>query len=458
MDFIQSMLRIDEQVIGVGQRLYLKKYRVAEETVANLIRTKAVQHPEVATKWVPGLNAKQSEAFHLAMKKGICVITGGPGRGKTHILKKIVQGLDKRHRRSQILCPTGKAAARASELTFSSARTIHHWLYKTQGKLQQEIDTFILDECSMIDLPLFARFVKTLGEQHSLIMVGDVDQLPAVGPGKVFLDIIESGLVPAVRLTEIMRTDQLGIIEAADIVNVGSDYAIQEIELISDKSFLWHNLEGEDAQERVLTMVKFQLDAGVDPDDIQIICARNGYKSMASLILSNRELNYKVSSLLNASRKDVGNDLLLRPNDRVMNLKNKHLKNFAADREENEFCANGETGKIIEVSKTHYKAKFDQGVFRFSKTEDNLIQGYAATCHKFQGSEADHVIIVFDRTASAVLDRSWLYTAITRAAVSCNVIAPEKVFKKAIEKPSKISLRRSGLAELLQPQPLKAVI
>lgn len=458
VEFLLAMLRSNECFIKIKDRWMLRSHHRAEVLVADYFNA-ALKRFQPRGELVHGLNREQSQAYHQAMTRGVFVITGGPGRGKTHTIKEIITGLDGAGRRSQILCPTGRAAARAMELTSSPAKTIHHWLHKYQGQPQTDIDTFILDECSMIDLMLLARFIRSLDEKQSLIMVGDIDQLPPVGPGKPFVDLISSGLVPVIRLEQIMRTDETGIIQAAETVNSGGEYGALELESIDDVSFRWHDLEEEEALERVLLIVQRQLEAGVAPDDIQIICARNGYKrSSAVLNLSSKSINEKLAGLLNKARGAAA-DGQLSIGDRVMNLRNASPRNLAESKPKSAFVANGEIGHVTEISDKTITAAFDgHRIFNFNADRSQLLPCYAATCHKFQGSEADHVIVVFDRTASAVLDRAWLYTAITRAVHTCNVIAPYSILKKAIERPSRISTRRSGLSELLQPQPLKAAI
>ena len=159
--FLLALLRINKHFIKIKNRWMLRSHYDAEISIADYFG-KSLKIFQQSCELVHGLNKEQSRAYHQAMTRGICVITGGPGRGKTHTLKEIIAGLDGAGRASQILCPTGRAAARAMELTSSPAKTIHHWLYRWQGQPQDDIDTFILDECSMIDVPLFARFLRSL--------------------------------------------------------------------------------------------------------------------------------------------------------------------------------------------------------------------------------------------------------------------------------------------------------
>lgn len=419
---------------------------------------------------VQGLNDLQRQAFELAMGGGWMTLTGGPGRGKTHTCRAVIAGLLARGRRPELLAPTGRAAARMSELTGRSAQTIHRFLQATDDKGREDVTDYIIDECSMIDVELFARFLKSLRPRQNLILVGDPDQLPPVGPGRPFLDLLNSAAVAGVHLDQVMRTDRRGLIGAAGAVNDRSANKNQIIEQLgivasdgADGSFGWLRAEGEAAEVIILEAVAELLENGAAPDDIQVIVPRNGYRATGEPpVLSTRRLNRLLGPLLNR-----GGELLeaaaagdpLRAGERVMQLKNStQLEARGAPPGSFVAVMNGEIGRVLGMDERKGAAKLavDFGpepgsslprVVSLPAKRNDLASCYAATAHKFQGSEARHIVIAFDRSGGPILDRSWLYTAITRASSSCLLVAPADVVGACVSRPPRVVDRRTTTLE-----------
>lgn len=493
---------LEDRLDGRESRIYLESVRRAEERVAQLGQRASEQrrraptaHPDDA-RITAGLNAEQRAAYYAAMSGGVVVLTGGPGRGKTHTCRAIIEGLRARKRIVMLLAPTGRAAARAAELTGHPASTVHRALASqlvvpraaTAEEPQRERPAppaptdIILDEQSMMDVALMARLLRRLdamGAAPNLLLVGDADQLPPVGPGKPFCELIDSGLVPVTRLVDVMRTDRLGLIEAAAAVNSGAPGCHRELQVIADRDpesfrFCQHN-DAAKAREAAIERVRGMIASGVPRDDIQTITATNEDR---------RALNVALEAVMNPSgeRLDVAG---LRAGDRVMQLKNERLK-LAADPQKTALIANGEIGRALRVERAddgkpralivdfgrdglgqarvcalavfRPRGGFEEddavevsgdGPARDAFAVASLTVCWAATCHKFQGSEAAHVVLVFGRSSGRIIDRSWIYTAITRARLSCTVIAPATILDKAVTDEPAIARRRTGLVDLL---------
>jgi exodeoxyribonuclease V alpha subunit len=404
------------------------------------------------------LNSLQKSAYARALEGGMFILTGGPGRGKTHVCKSIIEGLGIRHKRVLILAPTGRAAARAKELTGNESLTIHAFLRRNEtGTDFSNFAYFIVDESSMIDLRLMARFLRSLKDRQSCIFVGDPDQLPPVNSGRPFIDIIRSQLLEVVHLEEVMRTDKLGLIEASQIIKDHDHSKVSDdLRFVECDSFKFLSLGGAKARDVVQRCIEEMQLGGTPNADIQIITATNGYKSNSSGVktMSNRDFNGLAKPLLN-SRGQVtkatcnGGDVLS-VGDRVMNLKNDASIPLM----------NGEMGSFVGIKDVAMKnglfqkrAIFDFGdgrKIRKDLSANDIQISYAATCHKFQGSESAHVIVVADNSAGWLLDRSWLYTAITRAKSSCTLIAPAKIVNKACGNQAKVLDRKTFLQARLE--------
>lgn len=452
--------------ITPDDRLYLSSIFQAERKVAEYVLDRCSSAPARADEneedhvITDGLNVLQRAAYQQAMIGGLSILTGGPGRGKTHTIRAILDGLDVRGRNAMLVAPTGRAAARAQEVTGAQTSTIHRMIFGEQVSATD----YIVDEMSMVDVMLFARlidFIMASNPRANLLLVGDADQLPPVKPGRPFVDLILSGIVPVVRLEEVMRTDRGGIVEAAEAANeLGPGDIIDAFDGIGCDSFEYYDASGVEAKSIVLKRVEELMRSGVSVDDIQVITATNGYRGATARVNSARDLNSELGKIMNPDAVRLEANASGEPvavGDRVMQLKNdRHVTNRTTRKEM--FIANGEIGVVRHghgVPNDRLVVDFGAnglGAPRLAEVpakRNDLRLSWAATCHKFQGSEAAHIIVVFDRSAGRIVDRSWLYTAITRARQSVMLVAPRKAVERACKSQARVMQRRSGLVDLL---------
>ena len=412
------------------------------------------------------LSEKQKEAIESINENNVCIITGGPGTGKTTIIKAIIE-LYKKHGMKTVLCaPTGRAAKRMTETTGEEAKTLHR-LLEIAG-MADDTDNFntnllvtpidgdiiIVDEASMLDMFLMNYLVKAIYKGTKLVLVGDIDQLPSVGPGSVLKDLIDSEQVHTIRLNQIFRqAAKSKIIVNAHRVNEGKNFIEgkikntkldeENIELLDDFFYI-NEVNQEKIQQIVVSLCKGRLKTYGDYDflsNIQIITPTKKGK------LGTKELNILVQKELNPleeekNEKEFG-DIKFREQDRVMQTKNNY--NILWEKEyDEEFkkelgngIFNGELGIIENINKENktIKVKFDDGKIATYDNADleQLEHAYAITVHKSQGSEFDVVILVVSQSAPMLLTRNLIYTAMTRAKKLLIVIGPQSVVNYMIQ-------------------------
>ena len=372
-----------------------------------------------AVPWVEkrvglALADSQIAAIRLALKSKVMVITGGPGVGKTTIVKAILRILVAKNARLSLCAPTGRAAKRMTEATGFEARTIHRLLEvnpKTGGFKRGEdnpldCDLLVVDEASMVDVPLMHALLRAVPDEAALLIVGDIDQLPSVGPGQVLADIIASGAVPVVPLTEVFRqAAQSRIIANAHRINQGAMPDLSPPETESD--FYFVQAEGpETAAGRIVELAKTRIPRrfGLDPiRDIQVLCPMNRGRAGA------RSLNVELQAALNPAGEHkvehFGWTYAL--GDKVMQIENDYDKEVY----------NGDTGTIEDVNPDAgvIVVSFDGRSVAYRIGElDMLVPAYAATIHKSQGSEYPAVIIPVLTQHYVMLRRNLLYTGVTR--------------------------------------------
>ena len=387
---------------------------------------------------------KQREAINLALSKGFLVLTGGPGTGKTTTLNAIISLFQQQALSVMIAAPTGRAAKRISDLTGFEAKTIHRLLevgHGADGKLVflhkesnlLDCDVMIIDEMSMVDAELFEALLRALPVSCKLILVGDSDQLPSVGAGNVLGDIIDSGVMPVVRLTEIFRQAK----QSAIVTNAHKIVKGEMIDL-EDKSskdfFFMQRLDFDGIQSLVVELCKERLPKayGLDPTaDIQVLSPTR--KAGAGTV----ELNKKLQAELNppASGKSEIKAFLytFRMGDKVMQTKNDYditwTKDSGGKTEQGTGIFNGDIGHIISVNKFLKTAVIDfdgrVAVYNYSMLE-NIELAYAVTVHKSQGSEFDAVILTVFTGYDKLYYRNLLYTAVTRAKKLLIIVGSSK--------------------------------
>ncbi len=393
--------------------------------------------PDRALPWVEqrsGLQLAESQktAIRLALMSKVLVITGGPGVGKTTIVKSILRVLSAKGAKLLLCAPTGRAAKRMTEATGFEARTIHRLLevdpkgggFKRDGDNQLDCDLLVVDEASMVDVMLMQALMKAVPDNAALLIVGDIDQLPSVGPGQVLADIIASGTVPVVQLTEVFRQAAASwIIVSAHRINQGLIPDLGKPDDGSDFYFVQAD-DPETAVSRIVELVKTRIPRrfGLDPiRDIQVLCPMNRGGVGA------RSLNIELQAALNPAgeRKVERFGCTFAPGDKVMQIENDYDKEVY----------NGDIGYIDDVDPDagELNASFDGRSVSYGFGElDTLVPAYAATIHKSQGSEYPAVVIPIMTQHYAMLQRNLLYTGITRGKRLVVLVGQKKAVAIAV--------------------------
>ena len=370
--------------------------------------------PWVERKTGLSLAPGQAEAVRLALASKAVVITGGPGVGKTTIVDAILRIVVAKGVERVLCAPTGRAARRLSEATGLEARTIHRLIEvdPVSGGFRRNADNpldcglLVVDEASMVDVMLMRALLAAVPDQAALLIVGDVDQLPSVGPGQVLADVIASGAVPVVRLTEVFRqAARSRIVTSAHGINRGAipDLSRQD----GDSDFYFVPAEDpKTAAARIVDLVKTRIPQRLGFDavrDIQVLCPMNRGGAGA------RSLNIELQAALNPAgeRKVERFGWTFAPGDKVMQIENDYDKEVH----------NGDIGQVADVDPEagELTARFDgrEHVYGFGEL-DTLVPAYAATVHKSQGSEYPAVVIPVLTQHYAMLRRNLFYTGVTR--------------------------------------------
>ncbi len=396
---------------------------------------------------------EQKEALEMVFKGQVSVITGGPGTGKTTIVKAIIEILEKHNVRISLASPTGRAAKRLSETTNRNAATIHRLLkYKPEtGKFfyndynKLTMDLLIIDETSMLDIILAHNLIKAVEPTSSIVFVGDIDQLPSVGPGNFLKDIINSGKVSVTRLKKIFRQAQRSlIILNAHKINEGSFPYIHTDKTGKMKQdfFFIEKDNPEEALAVIKELIKERIPRkfSLHPvDDIQIISPM--YKG----VLGVHNLNHEIQNLLNTDKNELVRGFLsIRVGDKVIQNKNNYDKDVF----------NGDIGIVRSINRIDLSVKisfYDKTVIYEYDDLDELSLAYAVSVHKSQGSEYPAIIIPVHTQHFIMLQRNLLYTGVTRGKKIVCVVGTKKALAIAI-KNDKTKMRYSGLVFRLQAE------
>ena len=390
-----------------------------------------------ALPWVEGktglsLAESQADAVRRALNSKAMVITGGPGVGKTTIVNAILRILDAKGVTLLLCAPTGRAAKRMTEATGFEAMTIHRLLevdprgggFKRNADNPLDCGLLVVDETSMVDVMLMRALLTAVPDEAALLIVGDIDQLPSVGPGQVLADIIASGAVPVVRLTEVFRqAARSRIVTSAHGINRGAIPNLSKPEGDSDFYFVRAD-DPETAVPMIIELVKTRIPKrfGLDPvRDIQVLCPMNRGGVGA------RSLNIELQAALNPAgeRKVERFGWTFAPGDKVMQIENDYDKEVY----------NGDIGYVDDVDpdEDELTARFDGRVLTYGFGElDTLVPAYAATIHKSQGSEYPAVVIPVLTQHYAMLQRNLLYTGVTRGKRLVVLVGQKKAVAIAV--------------------------
>ena len=403
--------------------------------LAKLQRETGIEYDEV-----------QVEAIRQAIASKVMVLTGGPGTGKTTTTKAIIAALQSAGMRILLAAPTGRAAKRMSEATGMEAKTIHRLLeynpqdgYKRNDENPLEGDALIVDECSMIDIILMNNLTKALPTTMRLVLVGDIDQLPSVGAGNVLRDIIDSGVIPVVRLTRIFRQAQSSrIVMSAHAINRGCFPDISNGQ--HTDFFFMKQEEPEKVAETIVSLVCDRLPKAYrQPNaNIQVLTPmQRGVVGAANLNMALQQaLNHNAAAL-------VRGGYTFKEGDRVMQLRNNYDKDVY----------NGDLGYVrsVDMEERTLTVDFDGQMVEYEASElDELTLAYATTIHKSQGSEYPIVVMPVLMTHYVMLQRNLIYTGITRAKKICVLVGQTKALAYAIHN-MKVLKRNTRLKERLAP-------
>ena len=396
------------------------------------------------------LEEEQQEAVRQALQQKVLVITGGPGTGKTTLLNSLLALLRRAKFSFVLAAPTGRAAKRMAESAGEEAMTIHRLLEYNphEGGFQRsedrplEADVVIIDEASMVDLALMDNLLSAIDRHSHLVLIGDVDQLPSVGPGSVLRDLIDSGMIPVVMLRRIFRQDRHSLI----VANAHRILQGQSLVTPSDNSERDFILLARESEEEILQSVKdlvkeelprtLNLAADEVPHAIQLLTPM--HRGMLGTIQLNREMQ----SLLNPIGDSLQRgEILLRANDKVMQLRNNYDKGIY----------NGDLGRITDIDRKEGKVQvdfYDKTVEYNDDELDEISLAYATSIHKSQGSEYPVVVIPLHMSHYMMLHRSILYTAVTRGKKRVVLVGSRRALAMAIQN-VRLERRYTGLKEKL---------
>ena len=431
----------NECLIEEDNKIFLPYYYMAEKYIAdkmysllNSYKEKEiiddVQIDDIEKHLNIEYNEEQREAIKVALSNNIMVLTGGPGTGKTTVTKGIITAFRLLNKDILLAAPTGKAADRMSDATGGEAKTIHRLLEynpRIGGFVHNEDfplfgDVLILDETSMINVPLMHMLLKAVPLDMKLVLIGDVDQLPCIGAGNILSDLIKSGMIPVVKLEKIFRQAASSkIITTAHAINHGEIPNLKN-EKDSDLFFMTDNDETS-ILNTITELVKTRLPLKykINPLEIQVLTP------MKKGVLGTKNLNDVLQEVLN---KDGGNeikfgDTIYREKDKVMQIKNNYDKGVF----------NGDSGfiqKIDTFGKT-MTVVFRKQIIDYEFAElDELMLAYAVTVHKSQGSEYPIVVMPLTKAHYMMMKRNLVYTGITRAKSLCVLVGQKQTLYMAI--------------------------
>lgn len=437
--------RIIRSLEGLYLPVYYKAENEAAEKIKELINRKdnIIENVKIPETDIYGhqLSKEQKKAIGTVLKNNVTIITGGPGTGKTTTIRGIIKlllGIDKK---VVLAAPTGRAAKRMSELTGEEAKTIHRLLGYSMGKGYRnkkfDTDILVIDEASMLEQVLFNHLLQALGDKTKIVLVGDTDQLPAIGAGNVLDDMMKSGAVPVVSLKENFRQNEGSLIASSAAAIKEGDYPGK---MPSEDFIIVEEDNAKKIHDRLISLVAEEIPSytGILPKDIQVVTPQQEGP------LGAKQLNIDLQEKINSGSPELKRGVKkFRLGDRVMQITNSSERKIY----------NGETGWVsnldpesqtIEVT-FHDGKKSTYGLKDFKE----LTLSYATTVHKLQGSETDYMVMAVTNAHKPMLYRNLLYTGISRAKKLCVIVGEEKAIKTAIDSKEK-SKRNSNFKKRLE--------
>lgn len=407
------------------------------------------------------LDSDQRAAVQTALNSGVSVITGGPGTGKTTIIRCILELAAAKGMTCLLSAPTGRAAKRLTEATGEEAKTVHRMLgldmssgkptYKFNESKPLKADVVVVDEISMADVYVFSALLKAIPEGAKLILVGDKDQLPSVSPGNILADVIASGLIPVSTLNNIHRQEAGSLIVVnAHRINNGEMPIIRN----DSKDFFFETKSRpEDILQAVVSLVTERLPKyfHVEPSQIQVLAPLK--RSPAGV----EALNVALRDALNPDGETAGAGNDFRVGDKVMHTVNDYELEWRRGSESGTGVFNGDLGYIVNVVRGVISVEFEDGRVADYDADlrDDLMLAYAVSVHKSQGSEFPIVVIALTPGGGALLNRNLLYTAVTRAKNAVVLVGTETTLKRMVDNKN-VQKRYTLLKEFLWDAAKKA--
>lgn len=458
----QLLMEFEEKIVAAeNDALYLGRLFRAEDGACRHIQRLLSAPPwklGVMQQYLPmtgDLNPDQVKAIEMALTNPVSVLTGGPGTGKSYTMKALIQELEKMGKRPVLCAPTGRAAKRLTEYTGKEAKTIHRTIGFIPGQDPDEeddaeenaedgkrdidkADFVIVDEASMIDISLANRLLKAVPTGAHLLLVGDVDQLPPVGPGNFLRDLIDSGVVPLTTLDQIYRQEaDSNIITNAHAVNRG-----EMPPAVTGDFFVLKTDHGAGAADQVVSLVKDRLPGynNLQAEQIQVLTPM--HKGAAGVTALNERLQETLNPPSFLKPEMRLNGTLFRVGDRVMQTRNDYDRGVF----------NGDVGRLIEINLAGRELIVEvegRGITYPFQEADPLVLAYASTVHKAQGSEYPCVILVMLTEQHIMLQRNLLYTGITRAKKLCVMLSNDQALRIAV-KNNRVARRFTGLTTRLR--------
>ncbi|MDJ0568071.1 MAG: ATP-dependent RecD-like DNA helicase [Pleurocapsa sp. MO_192.B19] len=456
----QLVRELDEEVLYYKPSFYHSERHLAK-LLQQKLETKINVDSDRVRSWINRFTAsnkiqlspQQYIAVETAAREKVMILTGGPGTGKTFTVRTIVTLWKAMGKKIACAAPTGRAAKRLSEMTGIEAKTLHRLLefdpsemgFKRNLDNQLNCSAIVVDESSMVDLFMAHSLLKAIPKDCLLLMVGDIDQLPSVGPGNVLKDLIASKEIPVVRLTQVFRQAATSaIITTAHQINRGHYPQLEPISMKSTSDCLWHSggTEAEHGVQTICELIEHYIPhAGFNPaTDVQVLCP------MTRGLIGTRNLNKVLQQLINPAAEEKAQltrgDSILRIGDRVMQLKNDYNKEVF----------NGDLGIVRAIDQTEKEVTidFDGRDVTYDYADLNEITlAWATSIHKSQGSEYPVVILPLYTSHYVMLSRNLFYTGLTRSKKLALIVGSEKAIAIAV-KQVKQQQRYTRLKERLE--------